>query len=56
MIFYDVSYARIRESSLSGNDFVSLARDTAGIYSTFDLQLTMLRDLLRKSDSGAILN
>jgi len=43
-----VSYARIRESSLSGNDLAYLATETANIYSTLGVQLTILRDLLKK--------
>ncbi len=48
-----VSYARIRESSLSGNDLAYLATETANIYSTLGVQLTILMDLLRKSYSGS---
>ena len=48
-----VSYARIRESSLSGDNFGELAMETANIYSKLGVQLTILRDLLRKSYSGS---
>lgn len=47
-----VSYARIRESSLSGDNFADLAIETANIYSTLGVQLTILMDLLKKRERG----
>jgi len=47
-----LSYARIRESSLSGDNFGELAMETTNIYSTLGVQLTLLRDFLKKSHSG----